>query len=143
MNKKTVKCEIVHTNFLNGFPKFGLIMNKKHYAMENISTQESALRELREIRKLLQDHFHKDNPKEVDLPNLVDMTFVLRTLGIGRSTFYKHVRKKLLHPILRIGTRDYFQRSTVEHLHRWHVDSKLPYRKLVPMAETTNTKLAA
>src|SRR3546814_152902 len=112
--------------------------------MENVVTQQHTLRELREIRRLLEEHFRKDRPLEVDLlPDLVDITFALRQLGICRSTFYKHVKGKLLQPVLRVGNRDYFERYAVNNLHRWHTESKLPYRKLVPLEDKQQTRHAA
>src|SRR5690606_31527366 len=111
--------------------------------MKNLMTNEHALRELREIRRLLEEHFRKDQPMEIDLPDLVDITFALRQLGIGRSTFYKHVKGKLLQPVLRIGNRDYFERHAVNSLQSWHTESKLPYRELVPLGHAMQTPRAA
>ncbi|MEC3878621.1 hypothetical protein [Parapedobacter sp. 10938] len=111
--------------------------------MKNVLTEEHALRELREIRRLLEEHFGRDKTQEMDLPDLVDITFALQQLGISRSTFYKHVRGKLLHAVLRVGNRDYFDRLNVINLHRWHVESKLPYRKLVPLGSGRQAPRAA
>ncbi|UGU18109.1 hypothetical protein LS482_09540 [Sinomicrobium kalidii] len=84
--------------------------------METTEMSSLIVRELQEIRKLLQEHFGQRTPKEADLPELVEVTWILRELGIGRSTFYKHVKNKLLFPKLRIGNRDYFDREAVQNL---------------------------
>ncbi|UGU17938.1 hypothetical protein LS482_08660 [Sinomicrobium kalidii] len=98
--------------------------------METTNISHLILRELREIRKLLREYFRPKAPKEVDLPDLVEVTWILRELGIGRTTFYKHVKNKLLFPKLRIGNRDYFERHAVRNLKNAHERSHLPYRKL-------------
>ncbi|WP_072319308.1 hypothetical protein [Sinomicrobium oceani] len=84
--------------------------------METTDISHLILRELCEIRTLLRDHFGPRSPKEADLPELVEITWILRELGIGRTTFYKHVKNKLLFPKFRIGNRDYFDRKAVQDL---------------------------
>ncbi|MGS2741670.1 hypothetical protein [Sinomicrobium sp. M5D2P17] len=92
--------------------------------MDTIDIPGQTLRELREIRKLLQEHFGQGVPilrqaqqqAGADLSDLVEVTWILRELGIGRTTFYKHVKHKLLFPKFRIGNRDYFDRKAVQNL---------------------------
>ena len=112
--------------------------------MENLVTHEHSLHELREIRRLLEEHFRKDKPQEVGFPNIVDISFVIRQLNICRSTYYKHVKDKLLHPVVRVGNRDYFDRRDVEDLRRQHTETKLPLRKLTAIEQAPpQTKRAA
>lgn len=112
--------------------------------MKDFYTNERAVRELCEIRKLLEEHFRKEKPLEIGTPNLVDITFVLRKLEISRSTFYKHVKGKLLKPVLRIGTRDYYECDDVQNLHIIQAESRLPYRLIIlDKVDSKTTKRAA
>lgn len=55
---------------------------------------------------------------ESDPPAHADGKWVMRYLGIGRTTFDTKVKGRLLKPIGRIGSRDYYDRQEVFDLLR-------------------------
>ncbi len=104
--------------------------------MEQKTTHLDELtRAVRELIGLLYWAFPGLVPNETPLPEHVDLRWIIEQLGISRTTFYRQVKGRLLQPVLRIGTREYYRREEVcELLHR-HKDSHRHYRHLKPLEE--------
>ncbi|SEM22083.1 hypothetical protein SAMN05216436_102271 [bacterium A37T11] len=96
--------------------------------MENIDSKEILLTVIR-ISELLEQLLTPTAPKEVEMPEPADLYWVIKKLGISRSTFYSRIRKKLLQPVCRIGNREYYDRGEVLNLIRRKQDADRPFNK--------------
>lgn len=101
----------------------------------NTTQLDELTRAVRELISLLYWAFPGLAPRETALLEHVDLHWIIEKLGIGKTTFYRQVRGRLLKPVLRIGAREYYSRTEVcELLHR-HKDTHRHYRHLKPLEE--------
>lgn len=57
------------------------------------------LAELELIRRILENHLVVSQPGGNPMKEHVEMEWVVDFLGISASTFYRHVKGRLLHPV--------------------------------------------
>lgn len=95
--------------------------------MQKTITEEKLLARLAELLGLVKE-IREFVPQPVqprtDPPQHVDIGWVIRYLQISDSSFYRHVRLKLLFPLRRIGNREYYDREEVYDLLRRVKDTR-------------------
>lgn len=74
--------------------------------------------ELLDVAKDIREFVPRTIKPRADPPQHADMCWVMEYLEISESTFYRNVRNKLLHPLRRIGGREYYDRQEVYDLLR-------------------------
>jgi len=88
------------------------------------------LAELQLIRRILENHFVISQSGGEPVKEHVEIEWVVDFLGISLSTFYRHVKGRLLHPVFKAGKRELYARQEVIDLFRRGRDGFTPYRKL-------------
>ncbi len=68
---------------------------------------------LKQLMDLTTRYLNIPNVAINDIPEHVDAKWVMQTLGITSSTFYRSVNKILLFPAITVGNRPYFLKSDV------------------------------
>lgn len=96
----------------------------------NASIIQQLLVEVREIRILIREHYVPQPLREIKIPQHADPSWVMQQLGISRTTFYEKVRNILLHPTLRIGNRDYYDRQEVYQLLQRRKEDRFTYKMM-------------
>ena len=89
--------------------------------MQETPTNERLLikvTELVEVVKDIREFVPRTMPAKADPPQHGDINWVIDYLEISERTFYRNVRNKLLAPVRRIGTREYYDREEVYDLFR-------------------------
>ncbi len=89
--------------------------------MQDTTTDERLLIKVTEIVEVVKDireFLPRTIEPKADPPQHGDANWVIDYLEISESTFYRNVRGKLLTPVLRIGTREYYDREEVYDLLR-------------------------
>jgi len=93
---------------------------------------EEILQEHRRTNDLLEVRLPKPVEEQKILPKCIDTTWTCSELHIGRTTFYKWVRGRLLHPVDRQGKSDYYDVDQVRRLYQRHREERKPYRYMLP-----------
>ena len=88
------------------------------------------LEELKLIRRILENHLVISRSGGEPVKEHVEIEWVVDFLGISRSTFYRHVKGRLLHPVFTAGKRELYARQEVMDLFRRGRGGFTPYRKL-------------
>jgi len=96
---------------------------------------EEILREHRRTNELLEVRLPKPVEELKIVPKCLDTAWACSELHIGRTTFYKWVRGRLLHPVDRQGKSDYYDVDEVRRLYKRHREERKPYRYMVPADE--------
>lgn len=69
--------------------------------------------ELLEVVREIREFMIPQTPCRTLEPQLVDNLWVMDFLQIKRTTFYKHVWRKQLWPVKKIGRREYYDKAEV------------------------------
>lgn len=88
------------------------------------------LAELQLIRRILESHLVVSHAGGDSAKEHVEVEWVVDFLGVSASTFYRHVKGRLLHPVFKAGKREMYSRQEVIDLFRRGRDGFTPYRKL-------------
>lgn len=104
--------------------------------METLSTLHRLLKEVQQIRQLVAKRFTEDplkpskNEPNTEVPEHVDITWIVDYFQISKGTFYNEVDGQLLDPILYIGRRPYYLKSDVLALMQERKKGHLRFKKL-------------
>ena len=93
---------------------------------------EELLHEQRKTNELMEVRLPKPLEEVKIMRRLIDTTWACSELHIGRTTFYKWVRSRLLHPVDRQGSSDYYDVDEVHRLYQRHREERRPYRYMQP-----------
>ncbi|SEM43462.1 hypothetical protein SAMN05216436_104195 [bacterium A37T11] len=112
-------------------------MKQIHELLEKIYEENRRAAQLLEI-------YIRPAGKEVRMePEHVDVAWAHRELHIGRTTFFVHVKGRLLKAVDRQGNSDYFNLQEVRNLYRRHLEERKSYRHMQPLPAVEETKKSA
>src|SRR5690606_22070704 len=114
--------------------------------METHVTLARLLEETKKIHNLLAERISKNNqinstPQATEeIPEHVDITWIIDYFGISKGTFYNEVDDKLLKAALYIGRRPYYRKSDVIELMTERKEKHLIFRKLNSERKNKNSQ---
>ncbi len=86
--------------------------------------------ELQRIRRILEQHLLVAEGKGQPIKDHVEIEWVIDFLGVSASTFYRHVKGRLLSPVFKAGKRELYSRQEVINRFDRGRDGFTPFRKL-------------